>query len=66
MNIDLNLSTIFTGAMTLVITVIGWMLRGIAEEFKEAMKKIGNHEVRLALLEQKLENREDREDRHRS
>ncbi len=56
MNIDLNLTTVLTGAMTLVITVIGWMLKGIAADFKEAMKKIGDHEVRLALLEQKIED----------
>ena len=64
MNIDLNLTTVFTGAMTLVVSVIGWMLKGIAGEFKEAMKRIGDHEVRLALLEQKVESAEDRYLRH--
>ena len=54
MTLDISVATIFSGLTTLVITVIGWMLRNIYTDFKEAMKLVSKHEIEVAVLREQI------------
>ncbi len=56
MNINLDLSTVFTGLTTAIVSIAAFMLKGVYKDFKEAITKISNHEVRLAVLEEKVKH----------
>lgn len=58
MTVDVSMGTVFQGIATILLGIIGWMLRGVYIDFKKAMEKISEHEIRLAVLEEKVERLE--------
>lgn len=57
---SLDVATIFQVATSIFTAVVGWMLKGVYADFKEAMRSISKHEVRIAVLEEKVKNLEAR------
>ena len=60
MSVDLNAATIFNGLTTLVIAIIGYMLKGVYGDFKEAMKTVAKHEIELAVLKERVDRIEEK------
>ena len=58
MNLDIN--TLLQLATTLFSGVVGWMFKGLYADFKKTVDTLAEHNVRLAVLEEKVANLEER------
>lgn len=56
---QIDLGTIIQIATSIFTAFVGFMLKGIYTDFKSALAKLSDHEVRLAVLEEKVKNLED-------
>ena len=61
MTATIDFATIIQGTFVLLCGGIIWFLKNIHGDFKEATKKIGDHEIRLALAEEKIRQLENRQ-----
>ena len=57
---SIDISTLIQIGTSLFTAVTGWMLKSVYSDFKDAMKSISKHEVRIAVLEEQVEKLEDR------
>lgn len=60
MNVDLSSSTILQGLTTIIMAGMGFWFRSIHSDFKAALSKIADHEIKLALLDEKVKRLEDK------
>jgi uncharacterized SAM-dependent methyltransferase len=55
---QIDLSTIIQILTSVFTAFVGFMLKGVYSDFKLALSKLSDHEVRLAVLEEKVKNLE--------
>lgn len=54
MQLDLSAATVFNALTTLVIAVIGWMLKSVYADFKQAMGVLAQQSIDIAVLKEQV------------